>query len=65
MIEGNFDPTQLRSGMFSLEWPPKSGKKQSFPEIDKAEWFSVQEAKKKINPAQVALIEELVIKLSG
>jgi len=46
-----------------MEWPPKSGKKQEFPEIDRGEWFSVSEAKQKINENQVALIEELMSKL--
>jgi len=43
-----------------MEWPPKSGKKQSFPEIDRAGWFDVDEAKLKINGAQAAFIEELI-----
>lgn len=55
-----FVPT---SSTFEIEWPPRSGKKQQFPEMDKAEFFPVDMAIKKINPAQVALIERLLDKL--
>jgi predicted NUDIX family NTP pyrophosphohydrolase len=58
-VEGDCDPAQLRSNVFSLEWPPKSGKRQEFPEVDRAEWFSVPVALRKINPAQRALLTEL------
>jgi predicted NUDIX family NTP pyrophosphohydrolase len=47
------------SNSFELEWPPKSGKLKSFPEIDRAEWFNLEEAKIKINKGQIPLIEEL------
>ena len=47
------------SNSFELEWPPKSGNLKSFPEIDKAEWFNLEEAKIKINKGQIPLIEEL------
>jgi len=46
------DPYQVRSNLFSLEWPPKSGKTQDFPEVDRAEWFNIPEARKRIIPAQ-------------
>ncbi len=46
-VEGDIDPLQIKSNFFTLEWPPKSGKNQEFPEIDRAEWFSVQVAKEK------------------
>ncbi len=55
----NIDLTQITSNTFELEWPPKSGKKKIFPEVDKTAWFGMEEAKKKINPAQEGLIEEL------
>jgi predicted NUDIX family NTP pyrophosphohydrolase len=58
-VEAEIDPTQIKSNLFEMEWPPKSGRKQSFPEIDRAEWFPVETAKEKINPAQAALITEL------
>ena len=49
----------IKSNLFEMEWPPRSGKKQSFPEVDKAEWFPIEEAKKKIVPGQIAIIEQL------
>lgn len=58
-LEGNVDPSTISSNVFTMEWPPGSGKRQQFPEVDKAEWFCVEEAKQKINPAQAALISEL------
>ncbi len=57
--EGDCDPGAVRSNTFSLEWPPKSGRQQSFPEIDRAAWFGIREAKEKINKGQANLIEEL------
>jgi predicted NUDIX family NTP pyrophosphohydrolase len=62
-IEGDIDPSEISSNTFSIEWPPKSGKKKEFPEIDKAGWFGIAEAEQKINPAQAALITELQNKL--
>ncbi|MNL60049.1 hypothetical protein D3C87_1838250 [compost metagenome] len=47
-----------------MEWPPKSGSKKSFPEIDKAEWFQTAEALKKINPAQADFIIQIISKIS-
>ncbi|MGE5808701.1 MAG: NUDIX domain-containing protein [Nitrospirota bacterium] len=59
-VEGECDAQKIRSNTFTLEWPPKSGRMQEFPEVDRAGWFTVGEAKEKINPAQVALVEELL-----
>jgi predicted NUDIX family NTP pyrophosphohydrolase len=64
-VEGDCDADAIRSNTFALEWPPKSGKVRDFPEVDRAEWFTVDEAKKKINPAQAALVDELVSKLAS
>jgi predicted NUDIX family NTP pyrophosphohydrolase len=61
---GDCDPAALRSNTFSMEWPPHSGKKQEFPEIDRAAFFSLAEAKERINPAQIGLLEELARRLS-
>jgi len=61
-VEGDCDPAQLRSNLVSLEWPPKSGKRQQFPEVDRAEWFSVPVALRKINPAQRGFVSELTTK---
>lgn len=59
VLEGDLDEKEIRSNFFEMEWPPRSGKQQSFPEIDKAAWFSLKEAKKKINPGQAGLLNEL------
>jgi len=59
-VEGTIDADNIASNTYKQEWPYKSGKWQSFPEVDKAAWFSVEEAKEKINPAQVAFIDELI-----
>ena len=62
-IEGDIDHETITSNTFEMEWPPRSGKKQSFPEIDKAAWFEVETAKVKINMAQIGLIEDLLKKV--
>lgn len=56
--EGDMDETTIKSNYFDLEWPPKSGKIISVPEIDKGSWFSANEAKEKINSAQAALVQQ-------
>jgi predicted NUDIX family NTP pyrophosphohydrolase len=58
-LESDFDPSAIRSNSFEIEWPPRSSKKQSFPEVDRAAWFPLDEARQKINPAQIALLDEL------
>lgn len=58
--EGNIDPSSLVSNTFEMEWPPSSGRKQTFPEIDKGGWFNIQDSKEKINESQYAFIEELL-----
>ena len=58
-IEGDIDHEKIVSNLFEIEWPPRSGKKASFPEIDRAAWFEPSAAKIKINTAQVGLIVEL------
>ncbi len=59
-LESDIDASQIKSNLFEMVWPPKSGKMKSFPEIDKGEWFNIPIAKQKINPAQNALIVELL-----
>jgi len=61
-IPADFKPA---SNKFEMEWPPNTGNKQLFPEIDKAEFFTVEQAKLKINPAQAVFIERLLDTLSG
>jgi predicted NUDIX family NTP pyrophosphohydrolase len=61
--EGDFDPAQLRSNTFSLEWPPRSGSEREFPEVDRAEWLEPVQARRKILPAQEELIDRLLARL--
>jgi predicted NUDIX family NTP pyrophosphohydrolase len=63
-LESDCDPQAIRSNTFEIEWPPRSGQRQSFPEIDRAAWFSLDEARQKINPAQIALLDELQARLA-
>jgi len=62
-IEGGFDPSGLKSNLFELEWPPKSGRLQSFPEVDRAQWFTLDEAREKILPGQRPFIDRLLERL--
>ena len=57
-FEGDCDPDKIKSNSFTMEWPPRSGRTQKFPEVDRAAFFTVAEAKEKINPAQIPLLEE-------
>ena len=59
-VAADCDPSLLRSNLFSLEWPPKSGRSREFPEVDRAGWFTIPEARKKILPSQTAFIDQLV-----
>lgn len=58
-VRGDCDPAALRSNTFELEWPPRSGRMQSFPEVDRADWFTLDEARAKIIKGQAALLDEL------
>jgi len=62
-VAGEIDAELVISNKFEMEWPPRSGTTQLFPEIDRAAWCSVDEARQKINPRQVRLIQELLEKL--
>ena len=62
-IEADCDPGQIRSNLFSLEWPPKSGKFQQYPEVDRAAWFNISQARNKILAGQVRFIEQLIAAL--
>ena len=55
-LEGDFDPAQLQSNTFDIEWPPRSGKQQSFPEADRAAWFALDTAREKILQGQLELL---------
>lgn len=61
--ELDLDPSQIKSNEFEMEWPPKSGKKKMFPEIDRAEWFDIGTAKQKLIAAQANFVIELSEKL--
>lgn len=58
-FEGDCDPGALRCNTFEIEWPPRSGRMQSFPEVDSAAWFSLEEARARIHAGQLAFIERL------
>jgi predicted NUDIX family NTP pyrophosphohydrolase len=62
-FEGDCDPEAIRSNQFQMEWPKGSGKLQSFPEIDRAAFFRLDEAKLRINPTQASFLDELRLKL--
>jgi predicted NUDIX family NTP pyrophosphohydrolase len=62
-IEGDFDPSGLSSNLFEMEWPPKSGRLRSFPEVDRAAWFTVEKAREKILPGQRPFIDRLLERL--
>jgi predicted NUDIX family NTP pyrophosphohydrolase len=61
--EADFDPATLDSNTFSMEWPPRSGSDQEFPEVDRAEWFDLEQAREKILPAQAELLDRLVARI--
>ena len=58
-FEGTCDPQQLKCNTFEIEWPPKSGKRQDFPEIDRVQWFAPDDARVRLNAAQAAFIDRL------
>lgn len=58
-VQGDMDASAIRSNTFSLEWPPRSGKTREFPEVDRAEWFSLAQAQKKILKGQLPLLKQL------
>lgn len=58
-VEGDFDVAHMRSNLFDLEWPPRSGRRQTFPEVDRAAWFSLPLARQMILPGQLPLLDSL------
>jgi predicted NUDIX family NTP pyrophosphohydrolase len=64
-VEGDFDPALLRSNTFEMEWPPRSGRMQKFPEVDRGEWFSVDAARVKILKSQEPLLDMLLAVLGS
>jgi predicted NUDIX family NTP pyrophosphohydrolase len=64
-IENDFDISALKSNTFSMEWPPRSGRMREFPEADRAQWFGVAEARRKITKGQVPIVDALERRLNG
>ena len=64
-IEGDFDPSRLKSNTFTIEWPPRSGRRQEFPEVDRAEWFTLEVARRKIQKGQAELLDQLERRVTG
>jgi predicted NUDIX family NTP pyrophosphohydrolase len=62
-FEGNCDSSKIKSNTFTMEWPPRSGRQAEFPEVDRAEWFSITIAKRKLLKGQVGFIEQLCERL--
>ncbi len=58
-VRADVDPTRLSSQTFEMEWPPRSGRRQTFPEVDRAAWFTLDDARRKILKGQLPLIDEL------
>jgi predicted NUDIX family NTP pyrophosphohydrolase len=58
-VEGDLDAAAVRSNAFTMEWPPRSGTMREFPEVDRAAWFDLEEARKRINPAQAEFLDRL------
>lgn len=63
-LEGDLDVATVQSNTFELEWPRRSGRRIEVPEVDRAQWFSVNEARRRLNPGQVPLVDRLVAALS-
>ncbi len=59
-LEGDIDASTIRSNTFAMQWPPRSGRIQEFPEVDRGGWFSPAQARVKLNPAQVEFVDRLV-----
>jgi len=64
-LEADFDLARVSSNSFEMEWPPRSGRRQSFPEVDRVAWFDLAIARRKILPGQLPFIEELVERLKA
>ena len=63
--EGDLDPATLRSNSFAMEWPPRSGVRREFPEVDRAEWFDLATAMRKLIDGQRPILDELARRLAG
>ena len=63
-VESDFDPASLKSNLFEMEWPPKSGSRRSFPEVDRAGWFDLETAGRKILASQAIVLKHLKDRLT-
>jgi predicted NUDIX family NTP pyrophosphohydrolase len=63
--EADFDPATLASNTFTMEWPPRSGRQQEFPEVDRAEWFALEPAREKILSAQAEFLDRLLERINS
>jgi len=63
-VEGEVDAAKVQSNLFEMEWPPHSGKMQSFPEVDRGAWFAIDDARKRLHKGQLPILDELIAKLS-
>lgn len=59
-VEGDIDPAAVESNLFEMEWPPRSGKRAAFPEVDRAGWFTPEEARAKLTKGQLPLVDALL-----
>jgi predicted NUDIX family NTP pyrophosphohydrolase len=64
-VEGEVDEAAVRSNEFEMEWPPRSGRKARFPEVDRGQWFAIEEAARRILPGQAPILRELVARLGS
>jgi len=64
-IEGDLDPATARSNVFELEWPPRSGQRELFPELDRVTWFAPAEARRRVKPTQIPFIDRLIAAVAG
>lgn len=64
-IEGDLDPAVAESNTFEMEWPPRSGRRQVFPEIDRVAWFGPDEARRRLKPTQVPFVDRLLAAVAG
>ena len=64
-VEADVDATRIKSNTFKIEWPPRSGRRREFPEVDRAEWFDLASARSRINEAQRTFLDRLAMKIGS
>lgn len=64
-VEGDFDPTLLVSNTTTIDWPPRSGQKMEIPEVDRAAWFTLEQAQTKLHPSQVPFLERMAVEMGA